>query len=269
MAISHIKAKLQAATRTGNSQNLITWNKWLAALYALQAVAILLFSKARALPLEASYQAKDALASSESGTTVLASATTHLFDINMTYLVAAALLVAAIAHALAAFVMRKRYEEDLSKDRNTLRWVSYMVADVLLISVVALVCGVRELAVLVAIAGLAIGANAILLAVERAAKAPQWLLFWIAVAAGALPWIVIALYLWAAGMYDGLIPGYAYALFGTTLALFGAFAVNAYLLMKRTGQWKQYIHGERVYLILGLVLHTAVAWQMFAGLLRP
>ncbi len=41
------------------------------------------------------------------------------------------------------------------------------------------------------------------------------------------------------------------------------------LQYKKVGKWKDYLYGERVYIILSLVAKTALAWQIFAGTLAP
>jgi len=35
------------------------------------------------------------------------------------------------------------------------------------------------------------------------------------------------------------------------------------------GKWQDYLYGERVYIILSLVAKSLLAWQVFAGTLRP
>lgn len=42
-----------------------------------------------------------------------------------------------------------------------------------------------------------------------------------------------------------------------------------FLQYKKIGPWKDYLYGERVYIILSLVAKTLLAWQVFAGALRP
>ena len=37
----------------------------------------------------------------------------------------------------------------------------------------------------------------------------------------------------------------------------------------KVGPWKNYLYGERVYIILSLVAKSLLAWQVFAGTLRP
>jgi hypothetical protein len=38
---------------------------------------------------------------------------------------------------------------------------------------------------------------------------------------------------------------------------------------RRIGPWKNVLYGERVYIVLSLVAKSALAWQVFAGTLRP
>jgi len=39
--------------------------------------------------------------------------------------------------------------------------------------------------------------------------------------------------------------------------------------IKKAGKWKDYLYGERVYILLSLVAKSALAWQVFFGTLRP
>jgi len=41
------------------------------------------------------------------------------------------------------------------------------------------------------------------------------------------------------------------------------------LQYRRVGRWRDYFHGERVYMLLSLVAKSALAWQVFAGTLQP
>jgi hypothetical protein len=42
-----------------------------------------------------------------------------------------------------------------------------------------------------------------------------------------------------------------------------------YLQYKKVGRWKDYLFGERMYIVLSLVAKTVLAWQIFAGTLAP
>ena len=45
-------------------------------------------------------------------------------------------------------------------------------------------------------------------------------------------------------------------------------AVNMLLQYRRVGPWRDYLFGERVYILLSLTAKSALAWQVFAGTLR-
>jgi hypothetical protein len=42
-----------------------------------------------------------------------------------------------------------------------------------------------------------------------------------------------------------------------------------FLQYKKIGPWKNYLYGERAYVLLSLIAKSALAWQVFAGTLRP
>jgi hypothetical protein len=41
------------------------------------------------------------------------------------------------------------------------------------------------------------------------------------------------------------------------------------LQYKKIGPWKDYLYGEKVYVLLSLVAKSALAWQVFVGTLMP
>jgi hypothetical protein len=41
------------------------------------------------------------------------------------------------------------------------------------------------------------------------------------------------------------------------------------LQYKKKGKWADYLYGEKAYMVLSLVAKSALAWQVFAGTLRP
>jgi hypothetical protein len=64
-------------------------------------------------------------------------------------------------------------------------------------------------------------------------------------------------------------PAFVYAIIPTIFVFFNIFAVNMLLQYKKVGPWKNYLFGERMYIVLSLVAKTALAWQIFAGTLAP
>jgi hypothetical protein len=58
--------------------------------------------------------------------------------------------------------------------------------------------------------------------------------------------------------------------YGIVISLFlffNSFALNQWLQYARVGPWRDYLFGERVYVLLSLVAKSALAWQVFAGAL--
>jgi hypothetical protein len=41
------------------------------------------------------------------------------------------------------------------------------------------------------------------------------------------------------------------------------------LQYRKVGPWRDYLVGERTYVLLSLIAKSALAWQVFAGTLRP
>lgn len=253
--------------------SLHNWNVWLAIIHALQGAVILLLSTTKLFPIETQYLTTDPSASELAGHSVLAQATHHLFDLNLAYLVAAIFFVSAAAHAFAATAYRQRYEADLKKKVNKLRWIEYSLSASLVIVAMAVLSGVASLSLLITLVALEIVMHLLGLAMEvynQGKAKPNWLAYFIGIKAGFVPWLVFAIYVWGANLYgNGSLPSFVYWIYLTMFLMFGAFAANMYLQYKKTGQWKDYLYGERVFMILSVVAKTLLAWQIFAGALRP
>jgi hypothetical protein len=249
------------------------WNKWLAAVHALQGIAILLFSTTKVFPVQITHLTLDPVATELAGRPVLGYAAQHLFDINVAYLVAIFFFMSAIAHGIIATVYRPRYEADLKKGINKARWVEYAFSASTMLVGIALLSGISDLPSLkmIFLFGLLMNAMGLLMEIFNQAKSKvNWLPYGIGCIAGIAPWGVFALYLWSAGVYGTSgIPAFVYWIYATMFLFFSSFAVNMYLQYKKIGKWKDYLYGERVYMILSLVAKTALAWQIFAGTLRP
>ncbi len=71
------------------------------------------------------------------------------------------------------------------------------------------------------------------------------------------------------GSSDAKPPAFVYAIVPTVFVFFNIFAINMVLQYKKVGPWKNYLFGERMYIVLSLLAKTALAWQIFVGTLRP
>jgi len=204
---------------------------------------------------------------------VLASATHTLFDVHLAYLVVIFFLLSAAAHLFVATVYRRRYEANLERGINKVRWVEYAFSASTMMIGIALLSGIYDLGSLVMIFGLTAIMNLLGLAMEvynQGRKKVCWLAYNVGSLAGILPWIVIGIYFWAGEAYgSGDIPTFVYYIYGSIFLFFNCFALNMFLQYKKIGKWRDYLYGERVYIILSLLAKSALAWQVFAGALRP
>jgi hypothetical protein len=64
-------------------------------------------------------------------------------------------------------------------------------------------------------------------------------------------------------------PTFVYFILFIYFILFNIFAVNMVLQYKGVGRWRDYLYGERVYIILSFVAKTILAWLVFVGVFAP
>ncbi|MGH7237625.1 MAG: hypothetical protein ACREGF_03765, partial [Candidatus Saccharimonadales bacterium] len=159
-------AKRAAASKT-LANNFRNWQAWLAAVLALEAVAIVLLGRTRDLAVTANYSAIDPLQSQAAGHAVLVPAISHLFDINLAFAVAAFLLLAAIIQVLAASVCRPFYDQNMRRQTNPLRWLEFALCGGIMVLVVGLVAGITNGAELLMLFGLAIIGGLLTWTIER------------------------------------------------------------------------------------------------------
>ena len=98
----------------------------------------------------------------------------------------------------------------------------------------------------------------------------NWTPFILGSVTGIIPWIVIGLYLLApASRSVGDVPTFVYGIYISLFFWFNLFAVKMFLQYRKIGAWRDYLFGERTYIMLSLTAKSALAWQVFAGTLRP
>ncbi len=238
----------------------------MAGLHALQGVAILILSKSFALPISGEYlRFNDA-------TQQLEPATASLFSLSLPLLLAGFLFLSAAAHLVIATVYNKTYNDNLAKGINKARWVEYSVSASIMMVAISLLVGVYDLASLVMVFSLVAIMNLTGLVMEvhnQTTKKTNWLSYWVGCLAGIVPWFVIAFYLALSASNGSAAPTFVYWIFVSIFIFFNCFAINMYLQYKKIGPWKDYLYGERAYIILSLVAKSLLAWQVFGGTLRP
>ncbi len=242
------------------------FNLIMAAVHALQGVLILLLSRDFSLPISTAYL------SFNDATGQLEPATQHLFDLSLPWLIAIFFFLSAVAHLIIATVYRKKYEANLKKGINKARWIEYSLSASIMMVAIALLVGIYDLGSLIAIFALVAVMNLCGLIMEihnQTTTRTNWLSFWVGCLAGIIPWIVIGLYFWASANNGSAPPTFVYWIYVSIFIFFNCFALNMVLQYKKVGKWRSYLYGERAYIILSLVAKSALAWQVFAGTLRP
>lgn len=210
------------------------------------------------------------------------------FDINTTSLqpdpqlwaelpfgpaVAIFLLISAAAHFILASFGYNWYVRNLKQGMNPGRFYEYALSSSLMIVLIGMLVGVWDLGAIILMFGLNATMNLFGIMMEyhnQHTEKTRWTSFIFGSIAGIIPWVVIVLYfLSAITSADADPPGFVYAIIPTIFVFFNIFAINMVLQYKQVGRWKDYLFGEKVYIILSLLAKTALAWQIFAGTLAP
>jgi hypothetical protein len=254
------------------SANLFRWNAILAALHFVQGAVILAISFARnpvvTSPIVSTYLRYD------EATRHLVTAQRHVWDMPIGPAVALFFFMSALAHLAMAFPARRRYESYLARGQNPIRWLEYSFSSSVMIVVIATLAGVQEVGTLIAIFG--VNAAMILFGwsmeiANEGRDRPQWLYYVFGCIAGAVPWLVIGVTLYVSATEPGSapIPGFVIAIFVSLFIGFNVFAINQVLQYKKVGSWRDYLYGERAYMLFSLIAKSLLAWQVFFGTLKP
>lgn len=242
------------------------YNLVMAVLHAAQGLAIIALSKGFSLPISGSYLAFDKVSQT------LQPASKVLFNLSLPGLIAGFLFLSALFHLIIATLYHKRYVQDLTLGLNKLRWIEYSLSASTMIVAIALLVGIYDAMSLVMMFGLVAIMNLCGLVMEihnQTTKQTSWISYWVGCLAGLLPWVAIAFYMWLGADNGSKAPDFVYGIFVSIFIFFNCFAINMVLQYKKVGPWKNYLYGERVYILLSLVAKSALAWQVFAGTLRP
>ena len=158
---------------------------------------------------------------------------------------------------------------------NKFRWYEYALSSSIMIVLISSLFGVRDVAVFALIAFANAAMNFFGLDMEllnqgesKAGKKVNWLPFIFGSIVGLAPWVAIAFYI---GVNPNIanVPGFVWAILGTYFVAFNTFPVNMYLQYAGIGKFKDYLHGERGYVILSLVAKTLLTWLVLFGAFQP
>lgn len=252
------------STKTFSSLNRFNWI--MAVLHGLQGIAVVVLSRDFTLPISTSF-----LTFNQSTQSLVQTSATA-FNLSLPWLVAGFFFLCALFHLGIATFYRPTYEANLAKGLNKARWVEYALSASVMMVAISLLVGIYDLGSLIMIFALVAGMNLMGLVMEvhnQSTQQTNWLSYWIGCLLGVVPWLVVALYLWSGYDNGSAAPTFVYWIFVSIFIFFNCFALNMWLQYKKIGPWSEYLYGERVYMILSLVAKSLLAWQVFAGTLRP
>jgi hypothetical protein len=249
------------------TNGLVKFNLVAGFLHLVQGIVMLAISETSRLPLTADYITFDETSQS------LVSATRTLFDVPLVYLPVGFVFLSALAHFIIATIYRRRYEADLGKGINKARWLEYSASASLMIVAIAMLSGTYDVIALGGLFMLTAAMNLMGLVMElwnQKTSRVNWLAYWLGCLFGIVPWAAVAFNFWASENYGtGSIPTFVYWIFASIFVAFNSFALNMWLQYRRKGKWANYLYGEKMYIVLSLVAKAALAWQVWAGTLRP
>ncbi len=229
--------------------------------HLVQAIAIFILANDFALPVSVNYLL-DAPVPGAKFESVL------LFNLPIAIGVALFSLLSAIAHFWIVGPGFKLYTNDLSNMRNIARWVEYAISSTLMIILISMINAVWDVVALMAIAG----ANVAMILfgwLQEKYEEPgkgSLLPFWFGCIAGIVPWIAMFWLLFSPGS-SAEAPGFVYGVVFSLFLFFNSFALVQWLQYKRVGKFADYLVGERTYITLSFIAKSALAWQIFAGVL--
>lgn len=246
-------------------ENLKRWNIIAAVLHFLSGSLMLYLSTDLKVPVTGSFLEFDAASQT------LQPLMRELFSVRLGLLVSSFLFMSSLAHFLIAFPLNRWYNKVLKDKINPARWVEYAFSSSVMMVVISLLVGISDLATLTVI--FILNASMILFGWmmelhNQTTKKTDWTAFIFGCIAGIGPWIAVALYLLSPGS-ESNPPTFVYWIFVSIFIFFNIFALNQYLQYKKTGKWSDYLYGEKMYIFLSLVAKSLLAWQVFAGTLRP
>lgn len=234
-------------------------------LHLVQGLAMLALSNNFTLPITTSFlKWDDALG-------VPVSNTETVYELKVGIAIASFLLLSSFFHFLIATGGFKKYVGWLKKGANYFRWWEYSLSSSIMIVVIAMLCGFYDLGGLILIFSLNASMIFFGLMMElhnQTTKTTDWSSFLFGCFAGFIPWVIIGMYFVGAASSVDAIPKFVYGILVSLFIFFNIFALNMVLQYKKIGPWKDYLYGERVYILLSLIAKSALAWQVFSGTLR-
>ncbi|AGL62162.1 conserved membrane protein of unknown function [Candidatus Saccharimonas aalborgensis] len=248
-----------------SKQSLRKLNIAAAAFHLALALFVLYYSNSFSLPVTATYLA------GPPGSVFTDPIT--LFNVRVGYAVALFLGLSALFHVLVASkVFFQRYIKGLGNTINVFRWVEYSISSTLMILLIAQITGISDYGALLGIAGVNVSMILFGWLQEKYTRpgSREWLPFIFGCIAGIVPWLIVLISVLSPNSpSDATPPAFVYGIIVSIFLLFNSFALVQYKQYRALGKWKDYLRGERAYIVLSFTAKAALAIQIFANTLIP
>jgi hypothetical protein len=233
-------------------------------LHSVSFIAILLLSNNASLPVTAMYL-------TEAPGTGNFTGSIPLFNLNISYMVAAFMALSAFFHFFVASPkIFPRYIDGLAHHINKYRWIEYSLSSSIMIVIIMQLNGVANYVALLAI--FFVNVTMILFGwLQERYTTPgdgDLLPFWFGCIAGIIPWIAVTINIISPnGPPESSTPGFVYGIVISLFVFFNSFAIVQWKQYKAKGKWANYVYGENVYITLSFIAKSLLAWQVFSGAL--
>ena len=289
-------------TNNSTYKNLGKWNLIMGILHLVQGLVMLFLSK------QSLVQISLWLPKIDTNSRSFNLLPENWYSVNLGYTISSFLFLSAAAHFITILPkVYDWYIGNLKNKINLIRWYEYAISSSVMIYVIAILCGIGDGATLFLLVGINACMNLFgammelhnsalrklsyikqhpgenldtnLIELDQDTKfKPNWSGFIYGCFAGILPWAVMAIYFFVSlnrlGSLEQLpqktkdILNSVRFIFPALFIFFNLFAINMILQYKRIGPWKNYLFGEKSYIILSLVAKSFLAWFVWGGTLR-
>jgi hypothetical protein len=241
------------------------YNAIMGCLHLIQGILMVVLSSDLSLPVTSSFLNYIASVGK------LKPETETMFDLRIGDALAVFLFISALTHfSIAAPGLYKRYINDLRNNINYARWFEYAFSASIMIVIIGMLSGIYDIVALIGLFSLTALMNLFGLLMEQqkwGSDNLNWTPYYFGCIAGIIPWISVFIY-FIGSASTGKMPLFVYFIMVSIFLLFFSFALNMLFQYKRWGPWRDYVFGEKTYILLSLIAKSALAWQVFYGTLN-
>ena len=261
------KAGSTASAQERQFPGLRRFNLIMGVLHLIQGLFMIFVSNAKTYPIFTNYLTFDIAARSLKPNPQLYA------NLRFGPAVALFLLISAVAHFYLSTIGYSRYVKNLKLGMNPVRFYEYALSSSLMIVLIGMLIGIWDLGTIIVMFGINAMMNLFGNMMElhnQTTEKTDWTAFIYGCIAGIVPWIVITLYfVGAVTSGDAKPPAFVYAIVPSLFVFFNIFAINMVLQYKKVGRWKDYLFGERIYIVLSLAAKSLLCWLIWTGTLAP